>query len=83
MNKKRFMPIRLPNPEEPQKTESGATKGSTGEIVEALVNRLLIKRRNQRLLRQAKVEAGRSPSKRRADAEEKLIQDAIDNNPPD
>ncbi len=41
-------PIKQKELTEVEKTESGATKGSTGEVVDALTNNLLIKRRKQR-----------------------------------
>ena len=74
------MPVGLRKPEDHPTTESGAPIGSTSQVVEALVNRLLIKKARRQKLQRAQQEASRSPEERKADAEEKLKEDAIDDN---
>lgn len=55
------MALKQPTLTDVPKTESGATIGSTGELVDARVNRLLIQKERERLIRLAKeeVEAAR------------------------
>ncbi len=41
-------PIKQKDLSDAEKTESGATRGSTGEVVDALVNNILIRRRKEK-----------------------------------
>lgn len=61
------MPIKQKELTDVPKTESGATIGSTGEVVDALVNRLLIKRDKERAIQRAKDEV---ESEKRKSSEE-------------
>ena len=51
------MALKQPSLTEVPKTESGATIGSTGEVVDARVNRLLIQKEKERTIRRANEEA--------------------------
>jgi len=50
-------PIKQTTLTDVKKTDSGATVGSTGEVVDARVNRLLIQKEKERAIQRAKEEA--------------------------